>query len=103
MRTAIRWGAFLVIAATSAAALANEGADSKDADVEVNDRAEVGAATGEPSRADERRPDRLARATDDGVVEAGTGSAAPTALEDEKASFDERWLREREGYRDGGY
>lgn len=102
MRTTIRWGAFLVIAATSAAALANEGAGSQD--VKVNDRAEVGAAGGEPSRADERRPDRLARTTDDSAVAAGTGSATPTALEDQKAaSFDERWLREREGYRDGGY
>jgi hypothetical protein len=61
-----------------------------------------------PARgAGERQPDRsilLPARTGDGVVEAaGTGSAAATGVEDQTATFDARWLREREGYRDGGY
>jgi hypothetical protein len=104
MKTAIRWGALLVIAATSAAPLADEGLMMErypDGEVEASDPSHAGAA------ADAPRPDRvvvpLAKATSGNVVEAGTGSAAPADSEDVKASFEERWLREREGYRDGGY
>lgn len=31
------------------------------------------------------------------------GSATPVESKDARATRDERWLREREGYRDGGY
>ena len=36
-------------------------------------------------------------------VKTDSGSRGPIASEGAKASQDERWLREREGYRDGGY
>ncbi len=40
----------------------------------------------------------------EGVVEAGAGSSGPVASSDVRASHeDARWLREREGFRDGGY
>jgi hypothetical protein len=45
-----------------------------------------------------------------GVTDSGTGSAAEpsgdraaTNEAEAKAAHEERWLREREGYRDGGY
>lgn len=108
MKKAIRRGACLVVAALSAAALANEGVGAREQKgaqaAEVKDRTDAGAASVEPARA-EVRPARVdvrrASATGDGAVKAGTGSATPAG--DERASFDERWLRDREGYRDGGY
>jgi hypothetical protein len=121
MKTVIRWGAILVIAATTATPLANDGAEDalgvepqalmmerySDPDAKTNDRAEGGATTAEPARAAEARPQHVVvpTATNDSVAEAGTGagSAAPTEAEDESASFDDRWLLEREGYKDGGY
>ncbi len=40
----------------------------------------------------------------EGVVEADAGSSRPVASSDVRASYeDARWLREREGFRDGGY
>jgi hypothetical protein len=37
------------------------------------------------------------------VVEAGRDSGTMKESTEVRASYDERWLREREGYRDGGY
>jgi hypothetical protein len=37
------------------------------------------------------------------VVEAGRDSGTMRESNEVRASSDERWLREREGYRDGGY
>jgi hypothetical protein len=37
------------------------------------------------------------------VVEPASGSAMPRESKEVRASFEERWLRDREGFRDGGY
>jgi hypothetical protein len=37
------------------------------------------------------------------AVEAGSSRATPMESDEVRASFEERWLREREGLRDGGY
>lgn len=120
MRTAIRWGASLVIAAASAAALADEGALARntrgieyqtvmmerypDADAAVNHRRGGGAAARKASRTDEPRGDVVfVRKATGERVDARAASAARTDPKDAKESSDERWLREREGYRDGGY
>jgi hypothetical protein len=108
MKTAIRWGACLVIAATSAATLANDGAGNASArhpepEPKTEDRADDGTATAERGRTVHPQTRNVRTAMDERVAEAGTGSAAPRNADGEISSFEARWLVEREGYRDGGY
>ena len=99
MSKAIRFGVAAGLALTaSAPAWAG---DEKAGEKAARDK----ATTGERASADTSKPTSGKGAG----VEAGMGSRSPgdatvvKASYDVKASRNERWLREREGYRDGGY
>ncbi len=50
-----------------------------------------------------RESESVSKSATDSVVEAGRDSGTMKESNEVRASYDERWLREREGYRDGGY
>jgi hypothetical protein len=75
-----------------------------------DEKAEEKAARGEATTSERASADRSKPTGDKGAgAEAGMGSRSPEAATVVKASYDvkasrnERWLQEREGYRDGGY
>jgi hypothetical protein len=49
------------------------------------------------------KSESVTQSATDSAVEAGRASGTMKESNEVRASFEERWLREREGYRDGGY
>lgn len=89
------FGAALVLAMSTAWA-GDEKSDEKAASGNT-----VAASDTVASRQNESKS--VSKSSTDSVIEAGRDSGAMKESNEVRASFDERWLREREGYRDGGY